>query len=202
MTPQVKVFTLAFDEAMPGFDDGAVADFVGSHAVTEIRHEFFYHLGAPWLLVLIHWRRPVGDAVVTRRSHSTTATNADDRGQPALSAEARERFERLRKWRTERARLDGVSHFVILTNRQLAAVAEKAPASLAALLALDGIGQGKLSRYGADLLAVLHPSNSERAEVADEPFQVGAGATEEVGTSSGDSPQTAAAATKMEVHGG
>jgi hypothetical protein len=30
MTPQVNVLTLAFDEAMPGFDDGAVADFVGS----------------------------------------------------------------------------------------------------------------------------------------------------------------------------
>ncbi|HZD67874.1 MAG TPA: ATP-dependent DNA helicase UvrD2 [Actinomycetes bacterium] len=63
--------------------------------------------------------------------------------------------ERLRAWRGERARQDGVPPYVIFNDRTLAALADRRPRSRGELLAVEGIGPGKLERYGDDLLRLL-----------------------------------------------
>ena len=64
-------------------------------------------------------------------------------------------FERLRAWRAARARQQGAPPFVVFTDATLRAIAESRPASVAELVALPGIGQAKLDRYGEDVLALV-----------------------------------------------
>jgi DNA helicase-2/ATP-dependent DNA helicase PcrA len=61
----------------------------------------------------------------------------------------------LRAWRTEKAREAGMPPYVILSDRHLEGIVEKAPSTLAALATCKGIGPMKLERWGDEILSVL-----------------------------------------------
>jgi ribonuclease D len=58
-------------------------------------------------------------------------------------------------WRREKAKAQNISAFVILTNRTLCAMSDKAPASEEELLGLSGFGPKKLAEYGSELLDLV-----------------------------------------------
>ncbi len=62
---------------------------------------------------------------------------------------------RLKEWRREQARLQGVPPYVVFHDRTLVEVAACQPRDLDALAQLSGIGAAKLERYGEALLAVV-----------------------------------------------
>ncbi len=64
-------------------------------------------------------------------------------------------FERLRDWRLEVSRQQGVPAFVVFTDATLTAIAESTPADTAALAQIVGVGPRKLDLYGAEVLAIL-----------------------------------------------
>jgi DNA helicase-2/ATP-dependent DNA helicase PcrA len=64
-------------------------------------------------------------------------------------------YERLRAWRVARAKEQSVPAYVVLTDATLVAIAESRPGSVAELVAIPGIGQAKLDRYGDDVLAIV-----------------------------------------------
>jgi ATP-dependent DNA helicase RecQ len=63
--------------------------------------------------------------------------------------------DRLRAWRLERARTDGVPAYVVLHDATLHELATARPATLAELAALHGVGPAKLERYGEELLSTI-----------------------------------------------
>jgi len=63
--------------------------------------------------------------------------------------------ERLRAWRLERARQDGVPPYVVFQDTVLRAIADAQPASLGELSQISGVGPAKLERYGDAVLALL-----------------------------------------------
>ncbi len=63
--------------------------------------------------------------------------------------------ERLRTWRLERAREDGVPPYVVFHDKVLHEIAATQPRSLGELSQIAGIGPAKLDRYGEDVLALL-----------------------------------------------
>ncbi|MSQ58158.1 MAG: DNA helicase RecQ [Betaproteobacteria bacterium] len=84
------------------------------------------------------------------------------RERPAVSAGAADLstggmalLEKLKTWRREQARVQGVPAFVILHDKTLAEIASQQPHNLRALAGISGIGTAKLDRYGADLLALI-----------------------------------------------
>ena len=84
-----------------------------------------------------------------------------------LEGEDAKLFERLRAWRLEAAHAAGVAPYVIFHDATLAAIVEAKPATLEALSGVSGVGEAKLKRYGALLLALLsskEPSFSPAAE--------------------------------------
>jgi ATP-dependent DNA helicase RecQ len=64
-------------------------------------------------------------------------------------------FQRLREWRSEVARRQGVPAYVVLHDKTLTELAARRPADLHELQALPGIGPSKLDRYGQALLEIL-----------------------------------------------
>jgi ATP-dependent DNA helicase RecQ len=73
---------------------------------------------------------------------------------PAMAADPA-LFQRLREWRSEVARRQGVPAYVVFHDRTLNELAARRPADLSELEALPGIGRSKLDRYGQALLEIL-----------------------------------------------
>jgi ATP-dependent DNA helicase RecQ len=72
-----------------------------------------------------------------------------------LPAQALPVFERLRSWRSERAKDQGVPAYVVFSDATLREIATTLPSSLAELGKVSGIGETKLARYGQQVLDVL-----------------------------------------------
>jgi ATP-dependent DNA helicase RecQ len=121
--------------------------------------------GGHGALVLTDGARAVlkGEASVTLRKYvkptrrqavrSTNGTRAD--ASAGLPAAARGCFERLRTWRAETARADGVPAYVIFHDATLAEMARLSPDTLDGLRQVPGVGVRKLERFGQELLDVI-----------------------------------------------
>jgi ATP-dependent DNA helicase RecQ len=81
-----------------------------------------------------------------RGAPSPAAATLDDAGQ--------KRFSALKAWRAEVAKEHNLPAYVIFHDATLAAIAERAPATLEDLQGISGIGAKKLEAYGADVLRV------------------------------------------------
>ncbi|WP_372453750.1 ATP-dependent DNA helicase UvrD2 [Acrocarpospora catenulata] len=100
-------------------------------------------------------RRPLAAPVQCRVCGRTLAVAAEQKlgrcaGCPALFDEAL--LESLKAWRAATAKESKVPTYVIFTDVTLQAIAERVPASEAALLSIAGIGRVKLERYGQAVL--------------------------------------------------
>nr|WP_240605826.1 DNA helicase RecQ [Planctomonas deserti] len=72
-----------------------------------------------------------------------------------LDADAAALFQRLREWRAEQARSQGVPAYVVFGDATLRELATTRPSTLAALAGIGGVGQKKLETYGEAVLEVL-----------------------------------------------
>ena len=75
--------------------------------------------------------------------------------RPAGAGADPELFEKLRRWRTETAKAEGMPPYVIFHDRTLAELAGRPIRNLADLAAVPGLGPAKLEKYGGRLLELL-----------------------------------------------
>jgi DNA helicase-2/ATP-dependent DNA helicase PcrA len=66
-----------------------------------------------------------------------------------------ELFDRLRQWRTERAREEEIAAFMVFSNATLEEIATRRPQSTRELLKVSGVGKEKLQKYGEELLGLV-----------------------------------------------
>jgi ATP-dependent DNA helicase RecQ len=74
---------------------------------------------------------------------------------PDLTPEQEQLFERLRAWRAATAKVQGVPAYVVFHDATLRAIAVGAPATLAGLAGVNGVGESKLAKYGESILELL-----------------------------------------------
>jgi len=67
-------------------------------------------------------------------------------------------YDALRAWRADRAKELGQPAYCVFTDATLAAIAERKPVDVAALVTIPGIGQAKLDKFGADVLGMVSAS--------------------------------------------
>ena len=164
---KVRVFTLRFDAARGGFVDDELRAFMVEADVLQVEQHFFEHEASPWLLLVMRYR----DTEVRDRfglpMRAPAARPAEEPSEAhALDPAQRRTYDALRAWRNARSRTDGVPAYVILTNRQLAAVARATPTSTSGLDAVDGFGERKREAYGADVLRVVAEASAAANGVA------------------------------------
>ena len=105
---------------------------------------------------------PTDDDAATDGPDPASAESERDalRGAVEASPEATALFEQLRAWRTEQAKANGVSAFMILPNMTLYEIAIRRPASSYALGNINGIGKQKLEQWGEAILALVQEKGS------------------------------------------
>ncbi len=96
-------------------------------------------------------------AVIQSGKQSKSISEKQKRAQllAALDEISRVRFELLRRVRLEQAQKQGVSAFIIASDRVLREIARLAPASISALLKIDGIGPRTAAKYGQAFLRAI-----------------------------------------------
>jgi ATP-dependent DNA helicase RecQ len=75
-----------------------------------------------------------------------------------LPPEATEVFERLRAWRGDMAREQGLPAYVIFHDATLRQIAARSPSTLSDLAGVSGVGEAKLAKYGEQILELLAAS--------------------------------------------
>ena len=116
-----------------------------------------------------HCDNCLGDAGDLPLAESSRAVAPDDppsppgRNEPRpLSQEEDRLYEALRQRRSQLARDEAVSAFIVASNRDLAALAQARPATLSELRGVKGFGAKKVERYGEALLQVIAEFSSEQ----------------------------------------
>ena len=120
----------------------------------------FIHVDSEFgALKLTEASRPVlrGEQPVHLRKEAPKTTKKDARREKAaaMGDEAQGLFTNLRAERARIAKAQGVPPYVVFHDSTLRAMAEARPSTLEEMSNLPGIGQAKLTRYGASFLAVL-----------------------------------------------
>lgn len=72
-------------------------------------------------------------------------------------------FDKLKAWRTGRARADGIPPFMVAHNTALAAVAAAMPQTVSELLNLTGFGPKKVDAYGPAIIEIVVKHSASKA---------------------------------------
>ena len=100
-----------------------------------------------------------GHAVPRRREPAKPAAPASKSQSPPIDESAEPEtaaaFQRLKQWRLERSKADGVPAYVVSTDATLRQLARHRPVTDEGLLAISGIGPAKLAAYGEALKDLL-----------------------------------------------
>ncbi|WP_228449868.1 DNA helicase RecQ [Streptomyces alkaliterrae] len=96
------------------------------------------------------------DPVRAKPARAARADSSRRSGAPAdLPPELEPLFERLRAWRAEAAREQGIPAYMVFHDATLRQMAVSGPTTLEELSGISGVGENKLAKYGEGILAVL-----------------------------------------------
>jgi len=100
-----------------------------------------------------------GRSLSLRTEQATPARGRGRSGRDAVAVqlppEATSRFDALRRWRSDAAREQSVPAYVIFHDSTLREIALQQPGDIDALSRINGVGAGKLERYGPAVLETL-----------------------------------------------
>lgn len=88
----------------------------------------------------------------------TPAERARGRCRRCPSTADERLVEAIKGWRLQESKAREIPAYQILTDATVEALAEARPSTSAELLAISGIGNAKLTRYGKDILALIESS--------------------------------------------
>ena len=164
---RVHFITLRYSPERAAFDDAPLRAALEGASILTLREYFFVTEDLPHLLCVVtctatpdrgaHARGHGAVSVAPPTANPDARDPTTPRPSPRddLDADGQAEYDRLRRWRAQTAKQEGVPPYVVLTNRQLIGIVQAKPESKAALGKVDGVGDKKVERYGEALLGML-----------------------------------------------
>ena len=122
--------------------------FLRSVRVVNLQREFISQGdNSFWSMAVEYLANGVGGTTGSKRSRIDY--------KEVLAPEVFAVFAKLREWRKNKAAQEAVPVYTIFTNEQLAQIAEKNVTTKAELQQIDGIGQGRVKKYGNDVVSIV-----------------------------------------------
>lgn len=143
--------------------------FLSGHKVLRLTRELVERESSPGWAVCVEYVAGAGVAAATGSGGGSAGSK---RGgdkidyREVLSTEEFAVYAQLRDLRKELAQKEGVPVYGIFRNDQLAAIAQQRPQSHAALGKIDGIGEARVEKFGAAVLALFEPNGQQVTESA------------------------------------
>lgn len=168
-----KVFNIAIPN--DGTEEAELNRFLSSHRIVAVRTQWVSSGDVPYEVFTVEYAGGSKEGG-TSPSVSADAVAWDSRPpervdyRKVLDPEQFIRYCRMRDARKKIAEAEAVKAFVVFTNEQLAAIAQLEHPTLADLKKIGGIGQGRVDKYGAQIIAAMEadgghdaPSTGEEA---------------------------------------
>jgi superfamily II DNA helicase RecQ len=128
--------------------------FLRTHRILNVQRELVQESGSPCWAVCVEYLEPVAGGSGSGGQQSGTQKPKIDYREVLSQADFAV-FSRLRQLRKELAERDGQPVYAIFTNEQLAAMVTGKVTTLAGMKAIEGVGDARIEKYGAPILAVL-----------------------------------------------
>ena len=162
----LKIFTIKFESNVESFNDSILSNFLSDKAVVRWESHFFTNKNEYYWTVIVEYtslsvpKAPLSDNKEKKRNEEY---------KKILTENDWPLFKRLREWRNEKGKTQGVPPYIIFTNIQLALISVTRPQSLNALQEIQGVGNAKKQKYGNDIIHIIKsfglPLQEKRVEV-------------------------------------
>lgn len=141
---KIKVFTVRLTENELEIDQNSLNDFLETVTFKKSSTQFVGSENDSYWSVLLHYEEIL------------EAKKEEPKHEVELTEREQVIFQKLKKWRAEKASELGFKNFMICHNSELMAVAVRGPKSKTELRQIKGFGNFKAEKYGDDILSVLN----------------------------------------------
>ena len=148
----LKVFTIKYEDKLESFNDALLANFLADKEVIRWNSHFFARKNDYFWTVIVEYKMICTSSPAIP---GKIETKRDERYKEILTENDWPLFNRLREWRGEVSKKEGVPPYIIFTNIQLAKIAVTQPGSLNALQEIEGVGNAKREKYGAVIIKII-----------------------------------------------
>ncbi|MBN2891589.1 MAG: HRDC domain-containing protein, partial [Bacteroidales bacterium] len=122
------------------FNDNVINNFCLNKKVHNIKSEFFSQNNKTFWSVAITY-----DEIL----------KPEEKPKQELTETQKKLYQKLREWRAGRAEKDGIPVFLVAKNIQLEEIVKNKCVSLECLKNIKGIGNGKTSKYGNEIINLV-----------------------------------------------
>jgi ATP-dependent DNA helicase RecQ len=148
----LKIFTLRFEDKVQGFNDEIIFNFLCDKEVISWKSYFFERRNDKFWTIMLEYKPCDSQSASIP---GKTREKRDQTYKDLLSENDWPLFKRLREWRGETSKAEGIPPYIICNNIQLAKIAVTRPNSLNELQEIEGIGNAKREKYGTDILKLV-----------------------------------------------
>lgn len=157
-----KIFTVEFSISLGKFDDKEIINFLVNKNLVSIKDYLVERNNEPYLVFVITYTNSDKDIKTNiKNGASLNQKTKDESWKELITPDNEPIFNTLRSWRYEMSKKEGVPSYIVFTNKQLAEIVSKKPASLNQLSQIDGIGPGKMQKYGTQVLDLISAKQEE-----------------------------------------
>jgi superfamily II DNA helicase RecQ len=163
---QCRHFTIRLTPQHLIEDEERLNAFLSRVRVHSVQTSLVAPKGERWSVLVFFEELPAGAERVAGGRDEAPPAAVPAEARPELSAEEQRIYERLREWRGERARAEGVPPYVVAHNAALLYIARNHMSVAAAedLAPIKQFGAQKAARYGPAILSLLRGDIGHEAE--------------------------------------
>jgi superfamily II DNA helicase RecQ len=153
----LKIFTIKFENRLESFNDNIVLDFLADKEIIRWESIFFQSKNNHYWSIIVEY---IPSTPLAASSTERKDLKKNEKYKEILTENDWPIFKRLREWRAEKCKKEGVPPYILFTNLQLAKIAATRPTSLNALQQIKSIGNSKREKYGNEILQIIKPEES------------------------------------------
>lgn len=132
-------------------DQNIINQFLNEVIVKKTATNFIAGMIDYWSVLVFYEPKAVVSNEV--KEEKRTVSNFEE-----LSLEEKNKLDSLKNWRSEKSSKLGLPQYMICHNSELMTIVKVKPETVDELKNIKGFGEQKISRYGSDIISLLHAS--------------------------------------------
>ncbi len=149
---KIKIITLVLNKETGEFDTTKFNEFLANNIVEKTDDHFFQIENNVYWTYAFHYEC---ENYVSKKTQIIKKAEIKNDIFSGLTEKEKLLFQKLKLWRNEKAKSEGINSFIICHNTQLVEITKIMPDSLEKLKTINGIGKQKAEKYGKEILEII-----------------------------------------------
>ncbi len=153
---KVKTFHIRLSKEHLANDENAMNDFLSDKQTINTFADLVKTEKINYWSIVVAFTEKANTHKVEESSNETLNEKVPSFSDSELSESELFIYNKLKDWRSEQAKNEGVSHFLIAHNRELIDIAKQNIRNITDLKHIKGFGEKKIAKYGISLMELLN----------------------------------------------